>query len=89
MIDAQRRLLMLRGATNPEAAARMGHLLLHLVEGIPLADGCGAMALAEQQEQEAHALEGRLRAVFGASPLPDEALANVLAAYRARCKARR
>jgi hypothetical protein len=87
VIDAQRRLLLPRGATDAEAAARMGHLLLHVVEGIPLADGCGTRALAEQQEKKAHALEARLRAALGASPLPETALENVLAAYRVRCQA--
>ncbi len=79
-------LLMDRRVSEAEAAARMGHLLFHAVEGMPLAEGCAGLDVAAQRESRAHALEGRLRHAFGAPPLDPSALAQVLRGYRARCR---
>lgn len=75
-------------ASDREAAARLGHLLLHLRDGVPLAEGCGALAMAESREREAHALEDHLRAELGLVPLEAAALERVVSGYRDRCAAR-
>lgn len=78
--------ILLEAAQGDDAAAaRLGHLLAHAHEGAPLTQGCAGLAVAEEQERRAHALEGRLRARLGAPPLDPEHLAQVLSAYRARC----
>lgn len=90
VLDDRRCVRLDRRLGDPEAAARLGHLLLHLREGVPLAEGCDAraLALAEDRERGAHALEGRLRAALGVPSLEAGTLEGVLSDYRDRCASR-
>jgi hypothetical protein len=85
-VDAERRLLLDVRMNEEAAAARLGHLLDHVVHGVPLAGGCADLARAEAQERRAHALEARLRRTLEAPALPPDALERVLATYRRRCR---
>ena len=76
-------------------AARLGHLLHHLVRGLPLDETtvrastlpCGELVRkADLAEQTAHQLESDLRRGFGLPPLPFEDLRDQ---YRQRCQALR
>lgn len=76
-------------------AARLGHLLLHLVHGFPLDEeqaragvaGCDELVKrADRAERAAHTLENTLRLAFGLPPLAFEDLSG---AYRQRCEALR
>lgn len=78
--------LLQEALTDQEAAALLGHLLLHLREGLPMAEGCAGLVRAREQEQRAHELEDRLRARFGAPPLAAGALDATMAAYHERCR---
>lgn len=76
--------------SDAELAARLGHLLLHVREGLPqLTPGAGCDADLERAlaaEVHAHALERRLRAALGAPPLPADALTSVQAQLKASCE---
>ncbi len=76
-------------------AARLGHLVFHLVHGFPLdeeqaragAVGCDELVkIADRAEHAAHTLENTLRLAFGLPPLAFEDLSG---AYRQRCEALR
>jgi len=76
-------------------AARLGHLLHHLVRGLPLDETtlrastltCSELVRdADLGERAAYNLEGDLRRGFGLSPLPFEDLSGE---YRQRCQALR
>jgi hypothetical protein len=88
VVDSDGRLLLDRRLADAEAAAKLGHLLQHLVEGMPLAEGCSGLEAAVVRETKAHALEARLRHTFGAPPADPAALDRVVAGYRARCSSR-
>lgn len=66
--------LLRQDVTDPMLAARLGHLLLHSVEGMPMAGlddpGLDCDALVDdalRKEAKAHALELELRSTLGAS----------------------
>jgi len=76
-------------------AARLGHMLHHLVYGLPFDEkkvrsgrfSCDELAgTADLAERAAHALENDLRQAFRIEPLAFEDLSN---AYRQRCEALR
>lgn len=76
-------------------AARAGHLLHHLVHGLPLDQAavrsdprtCAELvSRADRAERAAHALENDLRHAFRLAPLAFEDLSD---AYRQRCEALR
>ncbi len=73
-------------------AARLGHLLHHLVYGLPVDEnhlrtselGCSELAnRADVEEHATHKLENDLRRSFGLPPLAFEDVAD---AYRQRCE---
>jgi hypothetical protein len=88
-------LLLQRDRTVAENAARLGHLLVHLVELLPFDEAAARegtvpcpqlVERADQAERRAHAVESELRQSFALAPLPFEDLS---AEYRARCRALR
>lgn len=90
-VDAQHRLLLDRSQDDAPTAAKLGHLLLHVSQGLPFEDAdrrsCEQrLTLARDREQAAHALESSLRVRFGLPALEDDALERVMAGYRARCR---
>jgi hypothetical protein len=85
-------LVLQRDRSVPANAARLGHLVHHLVRGLPFDEravrtstlDCNALAKnAEESERSAHQLESRLRGAFGLAPLPFEDLADD---YAKRCQ---
>lgn len=89
--------LRLSGAAPPAVeAARLGHLLRHVLEGPPLPAGPAAgqscdvlVAIAMTEESAAHDLERRLRAALGVAAPLDPDLEALEADYRGRCQAKR
>ena len=88
-------LVLQRDRSLASNAARLGHLLLHLVHGLPFDDAiartsplsCGELVqAADAAEKRAHRLESELRKAFGLASLAFEDLS---AEYRARCQALR
>jgi hypothetical protein len=84
-----------RDRPAPANAARLGHLLHHLVRGLPFNEmtvatstlACDEVAKnANAAERIAHDFEKELRQAFGLSPLPFE---DLTADYRKRCQALR
>jgi hypothetical protein len=77
-------------ASDADAAAYVGHLLAHRIEGTPGPPpsdraSCAAwLARARAAEERASALEARLALALGATPGPSEVEARV-AEYAARC----
>lgn len=70
-IDADLTLVLDRALSDGEAAARVGHLLVHVRDGLPYVDAppgtdCDArVAHALDREAEAHAVELELRSALG------------------------
>lgn len=89
-IDAEHRLRLDRRQDDARAAAKLGHLLLHVSRGLPFDEGdtrpCAErLARAHELERAAHALESSLLQRFGFPALDDVALHRVMAGYRTRC----
>jgi hypothetical protein len=88
-------LVLQRDRSLPSNAARLGHLLFHLVHGLPFDDAiartsplsCGELVQAAgAAEKRAHRMESNLRKAFGLAPLPFEDLSPD---YAKRCQALR
>ena len=88
-------LVLQRDRSAPANAARLGHLLHHLVRRLPFDETAargGTLACSEivksaaEGERTAHQLESELRRTFGLPPLPFEDLSEE---YRRRCQALR
>lgn len=95
VLQADGALVLQRDRSVPANAARLGHLLDHLVSGLPFDEPAvrsGKLACSEvvrsaaEVERRAHKLESELRKAFGLPPLPFEDLAEE---YRKRCQALR
>jgi hypothetical protein len=89
-LDAQHRVRLDASLGEDTAAAKLGHLLLHVSEGLPWdeddARPCDArLATAREREGRAHALEASLLGAFGQPPPDDRALDRIMAGYRSRC----
>jgi hypothetical protein len=85
-------MVLQRDRPVPANAARLGHLLHHLIHGLPFNEtivreggqDCGeVVANANGCEQSAHQLESELRQAFDLPPLPFQDLADQ---YRQRCR---
>jgi hypothetical protein len=85
-------IVLQRDRPLPANAARLGHLILHLVAGLPLDEtaartsslSCNELVkYAGEAEKRAHTFECELRKAFGLDPLPFEDLS---AAYAKRCQ---
>jgi hypothetical protein len=75
VITAERALLLSEAMEVREAAARTGHLLVHIRDGVPMpasvpagADCEALVSVALDREAEAHLVEWRLQRALGASP---------------------
>lgn len=89
-VDPQHRLLLDADQDDARAAAKLGHLLMHVSRGLPFDDdGRGPcaerLARARELEQDAHALESRLLQRSGLPGLEASTLERVMAGYRQRC----
>jgi hypothetical protein len=88
-------LVLQRDRSLPANAARLGHLLHHLVRGLPFDEttvstsglACSEVAkTADEVERTAYALESELRKAFG---LPPRAFEDLADDYQKRCQALR
>jgi hypothetical protein len=94
VLQADGAVVLQRDRPVPANAARLGHLLHHLVHGLPFDESAvrGGRACSEvvkaggELERTAHKLESELRRAFRLSPLPFEDLSQD---YRKRCQALR
>ncbi len=83
-------LLLPAGQSDSIAAARIAHLLTHLRVGKPFDSSsrapCGPrLARARRLEQQAHALESRIRIQLGAPALPPDSVDKLMGQYAAVC----
>ena len=90
-VDAQHRIRLDATSDDARAAAKLGHLLMHVSHGLPFVEDdprpCAErLARAEERERAGHALESSLLRRFGLPPLGEAALDRVMAGYRSRCK---
>jgi hypothetical protein len=92
VLEADGAVVLQRDRPVPAHAARLGHLLHHLIHGLPfnetiVRDGgqdCGEVAtIADGFERSAHQLESELRQAFGLPALPFQDLTDQ---YRQRCQ---
>jgi hypothetical protein len=97
VVDGNGVFLLPRSHGEPSNAARLGHLMLHRREALPLDDRSireSRLPCAEfvdrvmQSERRARELEAKLRRAFSLEPAANE-LAELQAAYATRCVALR